>query len=200
MNNLKVLGVTGPTGAGKSTVCKLLKNYGMYIIDADEVAHDVLQNDIDCINLLIKNFSSEILSLNNAIDRSKLAKKAFSSVDNTRLLNRITHPFIVKKIKSTLKSHAEKIVVIDAPLLFESHLDKICDDTWCVIAPLKTRVARIIARDNISYNQASARISAQNSDKFYLTKSNVIIDGSLSLEELQIYVSKILVHYNELTN
>lgn len=177
----KVVGVTGPTGAGKSTVCKSFQQGGCEIIDADVIAHDLLKNNKDCKNDIIESFSVEILDDNGEIDRKKLAAKAFQDVSQTEILNNIMYPHIVIEIATKLFEHQKngvRVCVIDAAQLFESGIDKFCDVVIAVLAPYKVRLDRIMKRDNMSEHAAKMRLDAQSSDEFYKSRTPYVIDGT----------------------
>ncbi len=181
----KVVGVTGPTGAGKSTVCRSFQKSGCEIIDADEIAHDILKNNPECKQDIIKSFSEEILNNDGEIDRKKLAKKAFRDVSQTEILNNIMYPHIVIKIANDLfecQKNGVRVCVIDAAQLFESGIDKFCDVVIAVLAPYRVRLERIMNRDNMSEHDAKMRLEVQSSDEFYKSKTPYIIDGTKFLQ------------------
>lgn len=179
-NNFIIIGLTGPTGAGKTTAASAMSDLGCFIIDSDKIARDVL-NQCDCIEQICSVFGNSIKKSDGKISRVKLANIAFSSDENTKKLNAITHPLILKQIKKEIKALKNKqnsIIVIDAPLLFESKLDKICNVIVSVITPENDRLKRIMKRDCLSEVQAKQRISRQHDNKFYLDNSDYTLDGS----------------------
>ena len=171
-----LLGLTGKTGAGKSTVSKYLKEKGAYVIDGDIVAREVLVNNTPLLNTLSKNFGNDILE-NGVLNRKKLAFKAFSTPENTELLNSIMHPAINEKIQTeaneAFKTH--NVVIVDAAAIIESGYADTCDKLIVVTAPEEIRKERIIKRDNISEKDAVIRINGQKSDNFYLSKADYVI-------------------------
>lgn len=187
-----VIGVTGPTGAGKSTLCEIAKSLGANIIDADKVAKFILDSEKECVARLVESFSPEILTPQGKIDRKILAHKAFANNHATELLNQITHPFITKEIKSLIckyKKDKKKFIIVDTALLFESNLNKECDVTFCVLAPLSVRIKRILKRDNLSHELAVKRVRAQKDNDFYKSKSDIIISGVMPKKELTLFLS-----------
>lgn len=164
-----VIGLTGQTGAGKSTVAKALTEYGCVHIDADVLAKAVICTSETVLNNLKNEFGSDIVR-NGELDRKALAKKAFSSIKNTEKLNALTHPAVTKAIEKIIESQRKKgakAVIIDAIALIESGEDKMCDFTVAVVAPREIRFERITKRDNISAAQANERINAQKDEDFY---------------------------------
>ena len=112
-----VIGVTGQTGAGKGTVCKMLEKYGLYHIDADKVAHSVYKKGSDVLSALSEAFGEDILNTDGTANRAKIAEKAFSSAENTEKLNSIVHPAVTQKIQAIIKEQSSlgtKGVLLDA--------------------------------------------------------------------------------------
>ncbi len=190
-----LVGLTGKTGAGKSTISALLKSKGAYIIDGDIVARQVLAEDE---NLLVQlnNVFSGILNYDGTLNRKELAKKAFSSEENTNKLNSVLHPSINKYIKAeayeAFKSYP--VVVVDAAAIIESGFAELCDYLLVAVAPVDIRLSRIMNRDNISKEDALIRINGQKDDEFYTSQADYVIKNYLPYsleEELQDAVGKI---------
>lgn len=170
-----IIGLTGPTGSGKSTVCEILAQNGIFIIDCDKIAREITDKGSSVVLKLAECFGDDILSEDLSLNRKKLAEKAFSSKENTLLLNSITHPAIINRIEKKIKENADKTIVLDAPTLFESGVNKLCNKILCVLADKNIRIDRITARDNITREQALARISAQKDDNFFIKNCDVVI-------------------------
>ncbi len=190
------LGLTGKTGAGKSTVASYLKEKGCYIIDGDVIARQITEKESEVLPLLQKAFGEDILNENGELIRAALAKRAFSSKENTALLNSITHPVIKKRCEDEMtkaESLGYKTALIDAAALLDSDCKELCHKIIVVTAPEKIRLERILARDSISREQAITRINAQQDDEYYFSHADIIIrnyppynlqDELLRLEEL----------------
>lgn len=174
----KLVGLTGKTGAGKSTVSAYLREKGAYIIDGDIVARKVFVEDETLISKLTDAFGN-ILNDDKTLDRALLAKKAFSSSENTKILNSIMHPAINKLIEDETEKafEAYNVVIVDAAAIIESGFADKCDKLVVVTAPLETRKNRIMARDSITEENAIIRINGQKDDKFYLSRADYIIDN-----------------------
>ena len=196
MRNFKIVGVTGPTGAGKSTVVSYLQNKACKVIDADKIARLALQKGSDCLVQVCAVFGEDILNSDGTLNRQLLASRAFSTQENTAKLNSITHPWIfmqvLKIIDDIRKSENTPVILFDAPVLFESKMDILCDYVLAVVAPLEIRKQRIISRDNLTAENADIRINAQNNDEFYTDKADFVIDGSMPLEEIYIKADEML--------
>ncbi len=175
---MKIIGLTGLTGAGKSTVAQKLMAYGCYHIDADKVARQVINSNENVKNKLKERFGDDVINADGTTNRPILASRAFANADSTNALNEITHPAVTEKIKSIIKD-MEKIgyrgVIIDAIALFESGEDKLCDFTVAVIAPLDIRLERIMERDNITKEKALERINAQKDESFFTKKADFVL-------------------------
>lgn len=177
--NKPMIGLTGPTGAGKSTVAAAFLELGCAVIDADLLAREAVQSP-DCIAALSREFGADIVFEDGTLDRHLLAKRAFSSPERTGRLNQITHPAIkeetVRRI-GELRHSAVKAIILDAPLLFESGADSLCDTTVAVTAPPETRLKRIMRRDGITKEAAEERMNAQNPNEFYEKQAEYVFDG-----------------------
>lgn len=180
MKKMLIIGLTGQTGAGKSTVSEILEKYGCYHIDADKVAHDILENDKEVQEKLKERFGEDITDTDGKINRKILAARAFSDNESTLSLNAITHPAVNNEIQNIIlkqKEYGTKAVIIDAIALFESGEAKLCDYTVAVTAPRDVRLERIIARDKISVSRANERINAQKDESFFTANADYIINN-----------------------
>ena len=164
-NNSITIGLTGGTGCGKTTVCSILQKYNAYIIDADKIAHSVIQKGEKAYFEIINYFGSYILDNDEQINRRKLGEIVFNDKEKLVYLNKITHKYIVEEIinKINFIKNEKKYnyIVIDAPLLIETNLHKIVDTVWIVHCSLETRLKRLKKRDNLSEDILLKRINNQ---------------------------------------
>ncbi len=183
----KFIGLTGQTGAGKSTVSEFAKKMGYKVIDADKVAREVMKSGSECVKRLAEVFGSDIIKDDGSLNRKLLAQRAFSSKENTTILNSITHPAIIARVREYIDIYAKEndVILFDAPQLFESGGDRICDSIIAVTAPVDVRLQRILFRDGISEKEALMRINAQFGEDFFRANCDHIIDGSRSLEDVE---------------
>jgi len=175
---MEIIGITGQTGAGKSTICRALATRGAYHIDADAVAKSLYYKGAPILSKLQDAFGSQILTADGELDRPALAAAAFRDRDSTARLNAIVHPAVTEKIRAILDEQRKagvQCVLIDAIALFESGEAALCDRTVGVIAPEAVRLARITARDGLSEADALLRIRAQHDESFYVARCD---DGS----------------------
>ena len=175
---MKIIGLTGLTGAGKSTVARKMMAYGCYHIDADKVARDVINNSETVKNKLKERFGCDVVNEDGTTNRPLLASRAFKDEESTNALNEITHPAVTEEIKSIIKDMEEigyRGVIIDAIALFESGEDEICDFTVAVIAPMEIRLQRIMERDNITEEKAMERINAQKDETFFTSRADFVL-------------------------
>jgi len=183
---MKIIGVTGPSGAGKGELCRLFSTKNVPYIDTDSLYHKLLTPPSQCLDELVLTFGEIILNENKTLNRKKLASIVFTDAAQLKVLNSITHKYILAKTRELLKSYIEKdyqFAVIDAPLLIESGFSNECDIIISVLANKNVRKSRIIERDKINIKEAEKRLSAQNSDKFYIDKSNYVIYNNGNLDD-----------------
>ena len=174
--NIPVIGLTGQTGAGKSTVAIKMQKNGDYIIDTDILARKATESR-DVLDRLSAYFGGDITK-DGVLNRKLLAERAFSSEENTKVLNNITHPEITRLVIEEIHKAEEQkatAAVIDAPVLFESDLVCICDKVICVTAPEEIRLKRIMERDGITKEEAKLRMSAQHDEEYYTSRSDEVI-------------------------
>lgn len=175
----KLVGLTGKTGAGKSTVSALLKEKGAYIIDGDIVAREVLIDNALLLNKLSEEFGAGILNHDGTLNRRALAKEAFSTPEKTEKLNSIMHPaindFIFEEAKKAFEDF--NVVIVDAAAIIESGFTEKSDYLIVVHAPLEIRKERIIKRDGLTEADADVRINGQKEDDFYLSKADFIFNN-----------------------
>lgn len=169
---MRIIGVTGGTGGGKTTVTKILEEYGAHIVDADVVARQVVASGCPALSEIEAEWD---VVENGILDRKALAKIVFSDESQLHKLNGIVHKYVIEEIKSQLADCKEEIFVIDAIALFESGLADLCDVTVAVIADRNVRCERIMARDGLTRDEALMRINAQKNDEFYINSADVVI-------------------------
>lgn len=174
-----VIGLTGESGSGKSTVCEMLAKKGCVIIDADKISRELTRKGSPVLNKLSCAFGEDIITKEGELDRRLLASRAFKDYKSKRLLDSITHPEIVSVCEKRAKSETEKgnCVIIDAPLLFTSGLWKICHKTVKVYAPEDIRLERITQRDRISEEDALLRFSKQTQENEASKQADVIVNN-----------------------
>lgn len=181
------VGLTGQSGAGKTTAGEFFveQNYG--VINCDMVSRKVVSDGSGCLKELVREFGVFILNKDDTLNRGNLAEIVFSDNKKLMRLNEIIFPYITDKILSVseeLINAGFKVIVLDAPTLFESGLNRICDIVIAVVADYDTRVNRIIERDKISQEMASARIASQYDDNFFKEKSDMLITNNGNKDEL----------------
>lgn len=180
MNKTVVIGLTGPTGVGKSAVARRLEAVGWTVVDADVLARRVVEPGEAALAALVERFSEAILSPDGALDRAALARIAFASADATAALNAIVHPAVIARMKDELeaaRARGVQAVVLDVPLLFQAGLETLCDITVAVTAPEAVRLERICRRDALSEDAATARMNAQPPAEYYTSRADRVIDN-----------------------
>lgn len=176
---MKVIGITGPTGAGKTTALNALRELGAEIIDADAVYHDLLESSDLLRRDLVRAFGDSILDGAGQVDRKALAAAVYP--DGLERLNEITHPYVMTAIDyrvAAARRAGRPAAAIDAIALIESGAAAKCDTVVAVLAPLELRVKRIMARDGIDEAYARRRALAQPDDGFFRAHSGYVLENT----------------------
>lgn len=185
-----VIGLTGGSGCGKNAVARLLLKKDIETLDTDLLYHEMTSASCECVREIAATFGDEVLNEDGSLCRSRLAEIVFAPDEgrNARMkrLGDVTHKYIRKETELWLSAQKENgavAAVIDAPVLFESGFDALCDTTVAVLATRDTRLSRIQKRDGISQEKAALRIDAQPSDTFYIERADFVLrnDGDLDV-------------------
>lgn len=190
-----IIGLTGQTGAGKSTVRDIFEQKGAAVIDADTVAHGITDSNLDCIYDIVSHFSCLVLDEKGKINRKALGKRVFSDKKELAVLNKIIFPYILEEIEHRVLGYIAKgadTVVIDGATVIESGCGKMCDFIVSVIAEKETRITRIIKRDGITKAEAERRVDAQKPEEFYTKNSDFVISNDTTPAELERHVNSVL--------
>jgi len=183
-----LIGLTGQTGAGKTTVSGYLVKSGRSVIDADVVARHVVAKGSKCIRELAANFGMDIILPDGTLDRRKMGDIIFADKEKRILFNKIIFPYIQEGIFSEverMRASGVPAIFLDAPTLFESGIHESCDKIISVIAPIEKRLERIVKRDNLTQQQALNRIKSQYDDDFYTSRSDYVIRNNTDLADLR---------------
>jgi len=186
-----IIGLTGSSGAGKSAVGKIFKNKGFFILDYDKLTYEVYQKGEPCLDELTHHFGNDILDKSGNLIRKKLGNIVFSDNEKLNLLNSVVMKHILKKSEIIINENKNKNIILDAPLLFEAGLEKICDKIIAVIADPETQITRIMERDGIGYDIAKGRLDSQHTNEFFEKNCDYCILNNGSEQELIATVQKI---------
>lgn len=193
---MKVIGLTGGTGSGKSVVSKSLAAAGAVIVDADKIAHEIILKGEPAYLEIVDYYGTEILDAQGNIIRKRLGEIVFHDAEKLAFLNQCTHKYICaevdREIAAARQANTAKAIILDAPLLLEAGLESRCDAVWVVYAEPEVRAKRVMERDGVSYALAKARIANQKSWEEYKQAASVVIDNSKDLAYLQGQLDEIL--------
>lgn len=190
---MKIIGITGNSGSGKSTIAKIIKEEcNGIIIDADKIAKNMTNTSTEYLKEIAKVFGMNVIN-DNQLNRQKMADIIFNDKMQKEKLDKITFKYVVDEIKMQVDLVKEKYnyIILDVPLLFESKLNELCNYTVGVISDKKDKINRICARDNISKEKAIQRIDSQPDNKFYINNCDYIINNS-RIEEITAKVHEML--------
>ena len=180
-----LIGLTGNIGTGKSTVMRILQEFGAEIIDADRVAHEVMQPGGKAYLKVIEAFGDSILQADGSFDRKKLGAVVFSHPEKLQQLESITHPAVEEKLVEHLQTTQSPVVVFEAIKLIEAGLTKLCQEVWVVTSARETQLKRLAETRHMSRADAERRLSAQKPQAEMVKAAQVVIDNSGSLETLR---------------
>jgi dephospho-CoA kinase len=197
-----LIGLTGSVATGKSTVAKMFKKCGAIVIDADELAREVVQPGKPAWREIVRTFGRRILNLDRTIDRHALGAIVFHDKKKLRHLERIIHPRVaraqIRLTKQAAKNDPKAIVIYDVPLLFEAGIDKRVDKTVVVAATRKTQIMRLKNRNGLTRAEALRRIRSQMPLAMKRLRADYILDGTKSRESLSRDISRLFEDWRSL--
>ncbi len=170
-----VIGITGGTGCGKTTALQVLEALGVHVIDCDALYHQLLETNQDMVQAIARAFPDVVTD--GQLQRKVLGQQVFGDPDALNRLNQIVWPFITDSVKITLADHAPNPCAIDAIGLAESGLAALCTHTVAITAPEEVRIARLMARENISEHYARCRIRAQKPNEAFAAVCGLTIEN-----------------------
>ena len=191
---MKVIGLTGSIGSGKSTVSQFLAELGAVILDADKVGHEAFKAGTEIWQEVVAAFGQQILTPDRNIDREKLGEIVFGNPELLSRLNQIMHPRLYEIVKAQLEDYQRQgvgVAVLEAPLLIEAGWTSLADEIWVTVAPESTVLRRLKENIGLSEQQALARIHSQLSSEERVKHADVVIDTDCSLDELRARVGKL---------
>jgi len=191
---MKVIGLTGGIGSGKSTVSQFLAELGAVIIDADKIGHEAFKPDTEVWHEVLAAFGKQIVTPNGAIDREKLGTIVFGSSEARARLNQIMHPPMYDLVKAQLEEYQRQgagVVVVEAPLLLEAGWTSLADEVWVTTASEATVLKRLRERTGLSEPESLARIRSQLPAEKRLRHADVVIDTDCDLGELKAKVKEL---------
>lgn len=191
---MKVIGLTGGIGSGKSTVSQFLAELGAVIIDADRLGHEAFQPGSEIWREVVAAFGQEILGTGGEIDRKKLGDRVFGNAESLARLNQIMQPGIHDMVSARLKQYRQQgvgVVVIDAPMLFETGRPAPVDEVWVTVASEAAVLRRLRQRSGLSESETLARIRSQPSNEERVKHADVVVDTDCRLEELRSKVKQL---------
>lgn len=182
-----IIGLTGGIATGKSTAAKYLEKKGAVIIDADQISHQLSQKNEKGWEVIKNEFGEEVLAENGQLDREKLGEIVFSDLQKRKKLESILHPLIISRMKEKAYKHLkdDKIVIFMVPLLYETNLDRFCDQVWVVSSSKEKQIARLKERNKLDKESALNRIKAQMSLSEKKERADIVISNNSTLEKLE---------------
>lgn len=193
---MKIIGVTGGIGSGKSTVSRILVDLGAKVINADQIARKVVDRGKKALDELVEHFGQEIINSEGALDRKKLGGIVFKNPESLEFLNRITHKYIAERIIQELEeikaNGNTEMVVLDVPIPIEHGFIDVVDKIWVITANREIRIARIMKRSGLTREEAISRINAQKSDEEYERIADGIICNNGDIVQLEKEVVRLL--------
>jgi dephospho-CoA kinase len=198
MGVIMIIGLTGGIATGKSTVSAMLRERGATIIDSDQIARQVVQPGTPGLAKIVAHFGEEYLLPGGELNRTKLGQKIFSDELARQRLMEITHPYIFAEINTQIEqaqSQGEKMIVLDAPLLIETGLNRQVERVVLVYVDEATQIERLMKRDHLPREEAMRRIASQMPIEEKKRYADIMIDNRGSLKELEEQVERLFIKY-----
>ena len=193
---MRVIGLTGGTGSGKSTVSAYLKKRGCCIIDADEIARQLTSPGGEALDPIREKFGDSVFYDDGTLDRKKLGNIVFKDEEKLKILEEITTKIVIRKITDKIhqmkESGYEGIVILDAPLLFEFGMEGLADENWLVICDRERRIKRLENRDGLSRREITDRMENQLSAEKKMDMADQSIDNSGSIDDLYCKIDQLI--------
>jgi dephospho-CoA kinase len=195
------IGLTGGIASGKSTVTKMIRELGIPVIDADQVARDVVKVGEEAYTQIVATFGQDILQANGEIDRAKLGAIVFHNEQERKKLNAIVHPAVRRRMMAEKEEYVQsgaKTIVLDIPLLFESELTHLIDKVIVVYVDDEVQLERLMKRNGFSKEEALARIRSQMPLREKVKKADAVINNNGTVEETKQQLLQILREWDAL--
>ncbi|MEN6325723.1 MAG: dephospho-CoA kinase [Syntrophomonas sp.] len=191
---MRIIGLTGGIASGKSIVSKTLQDLGAAAISTDEIGHSIIEPYKPAWHDLIAYFGRQILNDDLTINRQKLGAMVFNDREKLDKLNKITHPHIMAEMRSAIlaiaSSNPDSVVVVEVPLLYETHMEKLFDEVWVIWVDNDTQIKRLMARDGIEREDALKRMESQMPLDEKAKRADVLIDNRHNIEETKAIVTR----------
>ena len=191
---MKIIGITGGVGAGKSTVLDYLREqFHAYVIQADQVGHQVMEPGEICYSQVIALFGEHILKKDKTIDRKAVSDVVFGSEEKLKKLNGIIHPAVRQSVLEEIQLQKEKktaIVVVESALLLEEHYEKFCDKVWYVHTDREIRISRLMENRGYSREKSESIISSQAPDEYFAKHADYIIRNNGDIKDTWLQVEE----------
>ncbi|MDO5156596.1 MAG: dephospho-CoA kinase [Eubacteriales bacterium] len=194
---MKIIGITGGIGTGKSTILNILKEkHHAYIIETDKLAHHLMLPGEAAYTEIVKCFGEDILTDDKCINRTKLGAIVFQNQEKLAQLNAIVHPavkqYILQDIEKQKNSHTVSYYIIEAALLIEDGYHQICDEIWCVHVEKEERIKRLMSGRGGTRQKWESIIASQSSDTYYRENSNCIIENMGDIKNIESQIEQLL--------
>lgn len=193
---MRIIGITGGIGSGKSVVLRLLgEEFGAYIVEADRLAHRLMEPGEIAYKRIIQEFGVDILDKNKNIDRVKLGSIVFNNEEKLNILNNIVHPAVKQTIIDMIEEQKKcntKFFVIEAALLIQDGYKNICDEIWYIYCNKDLRISRLMEYRGYTRDRAESVIASQEPDEYFRTNSDKIVNNESDTEHLKIELFNIL--------
>ena len=195
-NRSYVVGLTGGTGCGKSEAARYLRSLGAQVADADAISRALTAPGGAAIPEIHRLFGAGVFLEDGSLNRRALGERIFQNPEEKAALEGVIHPLVRSALVAAVDASPARVTVLDVPLLFETDMERLCDEVWTMSADEETQVARVCARDGLSAAQARARIAGQMSMAERNARADRVIDSRRPIEQtradLRLYYEQLL--------